>query len=345
MAHKFTLTAINPHKTQTGGAGLTMLHAAAMKLRLGPPTLTSKRLWLSVVCVLLSLLACQTILGRPAPTPTPLPLVGVGELQFTNPQTGERFRALDACIRGFAAQGWTATGYQLIGNFYEARWCQGSGARQDCQIASSTENNPDQHAIDLATFFYPIQYPQVFGLSLAALWVPKGAGWGVMFHFSEDGGTIQGNDVSIGFSQYQSGNAEPVAKVSGIGPLMYSLLETSVTAPDVSGLSGREKLALALNSPETMRAAALEAYQALAAEVDADLRSGKITACDRGEYQNNGIQPACTPRPLTPAEQAAELDRATAYFANQQNLLREHYQEMYAALFQAFPFHQCWPGY
>jgi len=314
-----------------------------MKLRLGPPTLTSIWLCLSAIWVLLSLLACQTTLGRPVPTQTPLPIVGVSELQFTNPKTGERFRALDACIRGFTTQGWTATGYQLIGNFYEAHWCQGSGARQDCQIASSTENNPNQLVIDLATFFYPTQYPQVFGLSLAALWVPKEAGWGVSFYFNEDGGDIQGNGASIGFSQYQSGITEPIAKVSVIGPLMYSLLETSVTAPDTSGLSGREKLALALNSPEAMRDAALEAYQSLAAEVDADLRSGKITTCERGEYQNNGIQPACTPRPLTLAEQASELERATVYFANQQKLLDEHYQEMYAALFQAFPFHQCQP--
>ena len=84
-------------------------------------------------------------------------------------------------------------------------------------------------------------------------------------------------------------------------------------------------------------------YQAIAVEVDASLRSGDIPACDYGEYQGDGIPPACTPRPFTDEELAAEIKHVEEYFAGQQTLLRENYREMYAVLFQAFPFDACWP--
>jgi len=69
----------------------------------------------------------------------------------------------------------------------------------------------------------------------------------------------------------------------------------------------------------------------------------QVTACDRGPYEGKGIEPPCTPCPLTPEEEAAELARAAAHFAEQQRLLRENYREMYVALMQAFPLDRCWP--
>jgi hypothetical protein len=197
-----------------------------------------KWLWLSATGVLLSTLACHTPLVAPTPTSTPLPVASLDELQFNDPETGRRFRALDACIQEIAANGWRTTGYRLIGNFYTSRWCRGSGARDDCQIASSTRHNRDQHVIELETFFYPSEYPQVFGLNLAALWVPEQDGWGALFYFSEGGRNFYGEGAGISFSLYETGNREPSARISAIGPLTYELLETGVRLPP-KGLSAR----------------------------------------------------------------------------------------------------------
>ena len=127
-----------------------------------------------------------------------------------------------------------------------------------------------------------------------------------------------------------------------IGSLTYRSFETGVSLPPVA-LSAREKLALYLVSPEALRDAGQAQIQALAARVDEALRTHQVTACDRGPYEGNGIEPPCTPRPLTPEEEAAELARAAAYFDEQQRLLRENYREMYAVLMQAFPLDRCWP--
>jgi hypothetical protein len=313
-----------------------------MKSRLDRPSLAAKWRWLCVVGILSSTLACRLLRGTSEPTPTPMLTVGLDDLRFDDPEIERRFRALDVCIREITADGWRTTGYKLIGNFYSSRWCQGDGARDDCQIASSTQYNRDQHVIELETFFYPSSYPQVFGLKLAALWVPEQDGWGAHFHFSEGGRNFYGEGVGISFSQYEAGSREPVATVSVIGPLTYGLFETGVTLPP-EALSAREELALYLVSPEALRDEGLAQIQALAARVDETIRTHQVTACDRGPYEGNGIQPPCTPRPLTPEEESAELARATAYFDEQQRLLRENYREMYAALMQAFPLDRCWP--
>jgi hypothetical protein len=313
-----------------------------MKSQLDQPALAPKWRWLCVTGILLSTLACRSLLGTPEPTFTPLTLVSLDELRFDDAEIERRFRALDRYIREITADGWRTTGYKLIGNFYSSRWCRGDGARDDCQIASSTQHNRDQHVIELETFFYPSSYPQVFGLKLAALWVPEQDGWGAHFHFSEGGRSFYGEGVGIGFSHYEAGSREPVVSVSVIGPLIYQLFETSVALPP-EDLSAREELALYLVSPEALRDEGLAQIQAMATRVDETIRTHQVTACDRGPYEGNGIQPPCTPRPLTPEEEAAELARATTYFDEQQCLLRENYREMYAALMQAFPLDQCWP--
>ncbi|MBN2392973.1 MAG: hypothetical protein JXR84_19740 [Anaerolineae bacterium] len=313
-----------------------------MKSRLDQHFLAAKWRWLCVVGILSSTLACRLLQGTSEPTPTPLAVVGLDELRFDDAEIGRRFRALDACIREITADGWRTTDYKLIGNFYSSRWCRGAGARDDCQIASGTRNNRDQHVIELETFFYPSSYPQVFGLKLAALWVPEQDGWGVHFSFSEDGGDFYGDGAAIGFSQYETDSREPAASVSVIGPLTYRLFETGVALPPET-LSAREELALYLVSPEALRDEGLAQIQALASQVDETLRTHQVTACDRSPYEGDGIEPPCTPRPLIPEEEAEELARAATYFDEQQHLLRENYQEMYAALMQAFPLDRCWP--
>ena len=94
------------------------------------------KIGLSYSLILLSILACNSTLFIPvsAPSPTPQPIASLDELQFTDSETGQRFRDLDRWINNFVDDSWHTTSYQLVGNFYTSRWCRGAGARSDCQI-------------------------------------------------------------------------------------------------------------------------------------------------------------------------------------------------------------------
>jgi hypothetical protein len=309
-----------------------------MKPRLLMPLL------LSLTLLTLGILACQAGSFVPASTATPLPAIDSAQLRFTVPETGERFRALEACLREVAVgAGWRTRSYQTLGNSIQARWCRGADARSDCQLASGNENRRDQQALQLETFFYADEYPQVFGLHFSGLWVPEREGWGVSFYLSEGGKSIMGEGTGLIFRQYRAGEEQPVAEVSTLGGLSYRLFQTELVVTDPSAASPRAELAQALASPEALRDQALALYRALQEKVATALRNGEVVACDYDETQNNGIPPQCTPRPLTAAEQAAELERARTYFSTQQNLLAANYQEMYATLLKAFPFDRCQP--
>jgi len=92
-----------------------------------------------------------------------------------------------------------------------------------------------------------------------------------------------------------------------------------------------------------MRDRGLAQNQALEQKVITAIPSNQITTCDHGPYQGDGIPPQCTPRPLTPEEEEEELELAEVYFAEQDQLLRNHHREMYEAWMMTFPFNECWP--
>jgi hypothetical protein len=297
---------------------------------------------LAAGAMVFSILACRFF--SPPGTSTPQTIVPVHDLRFTDVKTGERFSTLDGCIQNMAGPSWRTTSYRLLGNFYQSDWCKGAGARDDCQIASGTIDQRDQHDLSLYTLFYSQDYPQVFGLGLQALWVPKATGWGASFYFAEQGQSIVGEGWSATFSEYNSPSGPADSRVDlgwKIGYTIHGPHET--TFEQASDLPLREDLAAYLASPENLRDLGLKQIQALATQVDEAIRSHQVQACDQGPYQGNGIPPACTLRPMTAAEEATERDKARAYFESEENSLREHYQEIYNAWMTAFPLNQCWP--
>lgn len=294
--------------------------------------------------VLLSTLACYSNLFAPAPSPTPRPVVSVAELQFKDPDIGRRFRTLERCIQDLVDDSWRTISPRLLGNFYNLQWCRGSGARDDCQITSSTLDNRDQHAIELNTLFYGQNFQEMFGLDFHSLRVPESTGWGVSYHFAESGERVLGEGWGVKFSKYVTPTGPPEATVDLGSNYAYTIYGPNrTTFETLSDLPLREDLALYLSSPEAMRDRGLAQNQALAEKVITAIHAHQVITCDRGPYLGNGIEPACTPRPLTPAEEAEELARAEAHFAAQEQLLRADYQEMYAAWMESFPFDRCWP--
>ena len=303
------------------------------------------KIGLACSLMLLSMLACYSnLFVPPAPSPTPQPVVSVDELRFKDSETGRRFRALDRCVRDIVDNSWQTTSYQLGGNFYRSHWCRGTGARYDCQIASSTLDNRDQHVIELSTLFYIQTYPEVFGLEFQLLWVPKSTGWGVSYYFAESGGRVVGEGWGVTFSKYVTPTGHPEATVNLGWNYGYTILGPNRTTFEYpSDLPMREDLALYLSAPDAMRDRGLAQMHALAQKVITAINVHQVSTCDLGPYLGNGVSPACTPRPLTANEEADELARAKAYFAEQDQLLRDHYQEMYATWMTAFPFDRCWP--
>ena len=90
-----------------------------------------------------------------------------------------------------------------------------------------------------------------------------------------------------------------------------------------------------------MRDRGLEQIAALAVQVERTITTHAAQTCEYGPSQGS-LPPECTLRPLTPAEERAALDEARTVFAAREQLLREHYQEMYVTLIEAFPLDRCW---
>ncbi len=303
--------------------------------------LAKKTLWLACGLVLLSMLACRScsIPPIPAATPSPQPTVGVDELRFKDPEAGQQFRSLNACIQDFVDETWR-TSYHLSANYYQLRWCRGEGASPDCQTLDPTSDRRDQHIIELFTKFYQ-DFPEVIGLGIRAHWVPETTGWKAWFGFFGAGGSEGGEGWGVKFSEYSTSTGRPEVIVELGDEYSYKIIETYIKFS--TDLPTREDLALHLAGPEAMRDRGQAQIRILSQLVETEISTHQVMACDWDPYQGGGIPPMCTPRPMDPAEEATELARAEAYFADQDQLLRDHYQDMYAAWMKAFPLDQCWP--
>ena len=290
--------------------------------------------------LMLGSLACSffSLVPGLAATPSPLPVPGPDELRFKDPETGRRFNELNTAINSFVDKNWGMTPYQLSGNFYEAAWC--SGAEANCQRTDAIFERRDQHLLELYTLFYDADFPEVFGLGFHAAWVPTTTGWGASFGFSEGGDSIVADGWQVIFQQYLSPAGAPDATLSlGQGD-SYKIYETTIQY--ISGKSVRDDLAPYLAGPDAMREQGLKNLRAFAEQVRNEISTNQVLACDLEPYQGNGIPPACKPRSMTAAEKISELARAEADFAVREQLLSDHYQEMYAAWMQAFPVERFW---
>ena len=286
------------------------------------------------------LLGCSVIQGLGSSArPTPIPYAGsLDGLQFSSAEAERRVKELDRCMRDMAGPGWTYMSYQPLGNFYEARWCSGAGARRDCVLAASSADNRDQHVVELDTLFYDL--PQVFGLEVSARWVPPAQGWGAHFYFSEGGQSVLGEGFGLDFSFYAAPTGAPQSRLHLGSSYSYPIYEMQVNY--LSSQPLREDLASYIASPEAMRERGLEQMDAVLNQVEDKLRLHQVTRCEYGPYKGDGIPPVCNPRPLTPTEEQASLATARADWANQKQLLNDNYRELYATLLKAFPLDRCW---
>lgn len=297
--------------------------------------------WIFLVGILISAsFACRALQTPAVPTPTSIPAPTINELTFEDPETEVRFKTLNECIMDITGETWRTTSYKLIGNFYESRWCTGTGARDDCQITDNSMHKRDQRQVGLNTLFYPDQPTLVFGLGLQSLWTPESTGWGAVFYFSEKGKTIIGNGWNVSFHYYDDAYDPPTKSISLGSSLSYQIVQT--TLRHNANLPLREDLAIYLNSPESMRDRGIKQYRLFLADIEEKLNNHEITTCDWGEYKGDGIPPVCNSRPMNAEEEEAEVKKAQIFFEEQIQLLQEDYQELHAAWMASFPFDDCW---
>lgn len=302
------------------------------------------KIGLACSLILLSMLACQNLFAPMPATPTSQPMPSMDEMRFNDAQTGQRFRTLDRCMRDIADDSWQTISYRVLGNFYTSSWCRGLESRDNCQSLNSNIDQRDQHVIELYTLLYSQKDPEFFGLGFHSHWVPKSTGWGASYFFAEQGQTTVGEGWGVTFRQYATPAGPPEATVSLGSGYDYTIFGPQRTQFEYSSdLPIREDLALYISSPEAMRERGLAHIQALAQKVSTAIHTHQVNTCDPGQYLGKGLPPACPTRSMTSSEEAEELARAESYFAEQVQLLRDHYQEMYAAWMTAFPLDQCWP--
>lgn len=304
-------------------------------------TLAKKESVLASSLILVITLACRYFtVPELFHTPSPTPVPGVDELRFSDAETGQRFRSLNSYINNFIDETWRTTSYRMLGNFYQSIWCHGADVGQECQSIYSTIGVRDRHIIELYTLFYN-DFPEVTGLGFSARWLPKETGWGASFYFSEGGSSTVGEGWGVDFNEYTSPTGRSAAAVSLGNDYRYKIIETFIEY--AADLSVREDLALYLAGPEAMRDRGLIQIQALAEKVRTEIGAHRVPGCDYQLSQEGPLPPLCISRPMTPAEEAVELARVDMYFGEQEQLLQDHYPEMYTAWMTAFPLDQYWP--
>jgi hypothetical protein len=258
-------------------------------------------------------------------------------LIFASPQTEQRLTTLDSCTREVAQPSWEHQPYEIIGSFYEARWCSDSSA---CKLEIEQASATEQHSIALSTYHYTNQFPSVHGIGISAGYAPANNGWGALFYFSEGGGSLVAEQFSLQFHRYDAPSTPPSAEVLLGNGYAYQVDETYLAIS--ANLPLRAELALYLESAEAMQQKGLAKLNELAAIVEVTIRSRKVEHCDYGTPTTPDVPPPCNPRPLTPVEEQAALSEAQKHFAEQKQLLTDNYREMYAALLRAFPLDRCW---
>jgi hypothetical protein len=268
------------------------------------------------------------------------------KVTFEDTVTKARLIALAACARSTVGAGGRETPWIRLGNSVQKSWCTGKGARERCVIAEASEDDRDQHAVELSTLHYGDASPY-FGIRLGARWVPPSDGWSASFSFSEKGKGIEGEGFAMVFSLYRASRGpfaadhHPVESL-GLGrPYEYGVFE-NVKPPYVAPIAPlRDDLARFVESAESMRDAGLALLEKTRSDTARFLASHAAKVRVDGPYRGGGIPPAFTLRDATPAEEAAELAKANAHFDHGEALLRDHYRDMYAALLEAFPVDRC----
>jgi hypothetical protein len=252
--------------------------------------------------------------------------VELAALRFASDGERERFMRARTCLSERGAS-WEHFPLRKIGNFVEEDWCRGQGAARGCEGGSFREQ-PDVAWAKVATLHYPQSWPEVFGVQVDLGHNHPGPGWNTQLWVSTNGQTILGNGLHVAFRQGEdwvhlgSGYAYEIGDnhwAVNLADDPWVLLDRLRASPDAL-LEG------------------IEHWRALERQVAEALAAKQVLKCIYGEYQGNGIPPACEQRvPLDPSEQAEELRKLNAKVARIVELLESQRAAMHTALLDLAP--------
>jgi hypothetical protein len=258
-------------------------------------------------------------------------LVEFGTLMFVHEDERQRFERARACFaeRG---RGWEHYPLRKIGNFVEEDWCRGERAARGCSGGGFREQ-ADVDWAGVGTLHHPQDWPKVFGVQVSAGHVPADGGFGVWLWVSSNGKSILGDGGSVGFGR--AGDEEGRFYV-GTGyewEIAESRFEETVEG------NGWQVLDRVRKSPEALREEAVTHWTALEGKVIAALERGEVVECVYGEYQNDGIPPACLRKVAISAEAVGrETARIRAKVAGVRAALEgESGRQLHAALMELAP--------
>lgn len=258
-------------------------------------------------------------------------LVDPGVLVFGDPGERARFERARACLteRG---RGWEHYPLRQIGNFVEEDWCRGKGAERGC-VGGGFREQPDVDWAGVGTLHYPKDWPQVFGVQVNAGHRPADGGWGAWFSVSSNGKSILGDHGEVGFGR--AGDDEGSFHVG----TWYSWEIAESRFEERAEGDGWQLLDRVRRSPEALREEAVARWTALEGKVIAALERGEVVECVYGEYEGNGIPPACLRKvPISAEAVAKETARIRGKVAGVRAALEgEQGVRLHAALLELAP--------
>ena len=312
------------------------------------------------VIVALALGACR--MATPStPVPTPTETFRVDQLKFRTPTLEFRFKHLDQCAVQFADENGleylpyyrasTGVPYSSL----MAAWCRKAPSGW-CETTEGIPGAQDFRRVRLYAYFPTRQFDDIFSLSFEATFVPATKGWTAELDLAT--GETAG-DACVRLAYYDGASTQAAREIGLLCDATYTLpdrLDGFVARgdlPELDGLPMGDRLARVIASPEALRDYGIQQYESLLDKAQGIIEGGGLARCSEAGVAGKLVAaigkavPAptplpCTPRPLTPEETKAELDRLQSYVADRIAWLRADYAAMHAALNAAFPFAACW---
>lgn len=261
-------------------------------------------------------------------------------IKFVSPELQTRFDKLVATVEAHA-KGWRQIPFRPIGFDPEAHWCRGTGARSDCQIAESTQRNPDQYVINVEVLLR--KDGVAYGLCWRALAVPEGDGWSAQVSYCDGDPTGDGfvsNSVRPDWFGVTFRRKDELLALGSELEWRAPFHGDDAMGQFALGPVGaaRRDLAAWGRSPTVLRDDAVARLKLLLQKVEAEARSPKIQKTTFGPYKGHGIPPQKIPAPYTTEDRELVLREARRQIGQQIATVEKEHQALHAALVAAFPF-------
>ena len=278
--------------------------------------------------------------------------IHVAVLSFDTPGLKERFQLFDGTARELAAggTGWKHREYTQGGNFISAVWVLGEGYDDECRASREPQHQVGTRKIEVDTIVVgdkaksaaitlervdasPEEWSVLCHYREATEQGVTGAGWGATL-FKWD---TQKQKSHVPFRPYEQTTVK-----FHLGP-RYSYQVENTPVEVISELPQEQDFLQYLASPKSLRDTFLQANHKLLKKVEETISSHKAEKRIFGEYKGDGRPPPTSVKPLTAAEETAELAKARKHFVELDTIVKDGYVAIHAALRKSFPFEKCWP--